>query len=152
FGQQSLVIFSREIKEAVIHFVEGNFRVATGVANKSLAGLSIGVLHTLYTRVRITDLFNYLGVISSEWKSNQFVVSYPDFAFMTDNAATINSNLKQFWIAMGGEEDIAYESCKIMMAKFDEMGIKYSYTEHPGGHTWPVWRHNLYSFAPLLFR
>ena len=26
---------------------------------------------------------------------------------------------------MGGKEDIAYNNCKIMLAKFDEMGIKY---------------------------
>lgn len=152
FGQQSLVMFSRELKEAVIPFVESEFRVATGAANRALAGLSMGGLHTLHTGVRNTDMFSYLGVFSSGWWSNQPAVSDPEYAFMKDNAAAINQNLKSFWIAMGGKEDIAHENCKIMMAKFDEMGIKYSYTEHPGGHTWPVWRHNLYSFAPLLFR
>ncbi|MFO7257642.1 MAG: alpha/beta hydrolase-fold protein [Bacteroidota bacterium] len=152
FGQQSLVMFSMELKEVVIPFVESNFRVAPGAANRALAGLSMGGLHTLHTGVRNTDMFSYLGVFSSGWWSNQPMVSDPEYAFMKENAATINSNLKSFWIAMGGKEDIAYENCKIMMAKFDEMGIKYSYTEHPGGHTWPVWRHNLCSFAPLLFR
>jgi enterochelin esterase-like enzyme len=53
---------------------------------------------------------------------------------------------------MGGKEDIAYENCKVMMAKFDEMGIKYTYRDYPGGHTWPVWRNDLYTFAPLLFQ
>lgn len=152
FGQQALGMFSRELKESVIPFVESNFRVATGAANRALAGLSMGGLHTLHTGVHNTDMFGYLGVFSSGWWSNQPAVSDPEYAFMKENAATINSNLKSFWIAMGGKEDIAYENCKIMMAKFDEMGIKYSYTEHTGGHTWPVWRHNLYSFAPLLFR
>lgn len=152
FGQQALGMFGRELKEAVIPFVENNFRVATGAANRALAGLSMGGLHTLHTGVRNTDMFSYLGVFSSGWWSNQPDVSDPEYAFMKENAATINRNLKSFWIAMGGKEDIAYENCKIMMARFDEMGIKYSYTEHPGGHTWPVWRHNLYSFAPLLFR
>jgi len=27
-----------------------------------------------------------------------------------------------------------------------------SYREYPGGHTWPVWRNDLYTFAPLLFQ
>ena len=70
---------------------------------------------------------------------------------MKTNAATINANLKAFWISMGGPEDIAFQNCKIMRAKFDEMGIKYRYSEYPGGHTWPVWRHDLYAFAQLLF-
>ena len=64
----------------------------------------------------------------------------------------LNSHLKLFWIAMGGKEDIAYKNCQIMLGKFDELKIKYTYSEYPGGHTWPVWRNNLYNFAPLLFR
>src|SRR5690606_39953342 len=65
FGQQSLVMFSRELKEAVIPFVESEFRVATGAANRALAGLSMGGLHTLHTGARSTDLFSFLGVFSS---------------------------------------------------------------------------------------
>jgi enterochelin esterase-like enzyme len=42
--------------------------------------------------------------------------------------------------------------CKIMLSKFDEMNIKYTYSEYPGGHTWPVWRNNLFNFAQLLFK
>jgi enterochelin esterase-like enzyme len=53
---------------------------------------------------------------------------------------------------MGGKEDIAYTNCKVMMARFDELGVKYSYSEYPGGHTWPVWRNNLYNFAQVLFK
>jgi len=70
---------------------------------------------------------------------------------MKSNADTINANLKILWIAMGGKEDIAYSNCKIMLSKFDEMKIRYQYIEYPGGHTWPVWRNNLYQFAQLLF-
>lgn len=33
-----------------------------------------------------------------------------------------------------------------------EMKIRYTYYEYPGGHTWPVWRNDLYSLAPLLFK
>ena len=71
---------------------------------------------------------------------------------MKNNTATINSNIKEFWISMGGKEDIAYENCKIMMSKFDQMGIKYKYSEYLGGHSWPVWRHDLFMYAPLLFK
>ena len=36
---------------------------------------------------------------------------------------------------MGGKEDIAYNNCQIMMKRFDQIGIKYTYFETPGGHT-----------------
>ncbi|MGW1454895.1 alpha/beta hydrolase-fold protein [Salegentibacter agarivorans] len=150
--QQSLQTFEQELKQAVIPFVENNYRVAQGAENRALAGLSMGGLQTLYAGIRNTDLFSHLGVFSSGWFTDNPELTRPEYAFMKENAATINNNLESFWISMGGEEDIAYNNNKAMMAKFDEMGIKYDYSEYPGGHTWPVWRHNLFSFAPLLFK
>lgn len=152
FGEQTLRQFENELKQVVIPFVEKNYRAETDANNRALAGLSMGGLQTLYAGIRNTQLFSWLGVFSSGWFSNQPALSNPQYDFMKTNAATINGNLKSLWISMGGKEDIAYANCKIMMAKFDEMGIKYSYTEYPGGHTWPVWRNNLYNFAQILFR
>jgi enterochelin esterase-like enzyme len=97
-------------------------------------------------------MFSYLGVFSSGWFANNTTLSGPEYAFMKENAAAINNDIKLFWVAMGGKEDIAHDNCKVMLSKFDEMNIKYQYSEYPGGHTWPVWRNNLYKFAPLLFK
>lgn len=152
FGEQTLRSFESELKQNVIPFVEKNFRVAAGSQNRALAGLSMGGLQTLYAGVKNSDMFSYLGVFSSGWFANQPQLSQPQYDFMKNNAATINSNVRSFWIAMGGKEDIAYENCKVMLQKFDELGVKYSYSEYPGGHTWPVWRNNLYNFAQLLFK
>lgn len=150
--QQSLQIFEQELKQAVIPFVENNYRIAPGAENRALAGLSMGGLQTLYAGIRNTDIFSHLGVFSSGWFTDNPELTRPEYAFMKKNATTINNNLESFWLSMGGEEDIAYNNNKAMMAKFDEMGIKYDYSEYSGGHTWPVWRHNLFSFAPLLFK
>jgi len=152
FGEQSLRQFENELKNAVMPFVEKNFRVSSDAKNRALAGLSMGGLQTLYAGVKNTNMFSYLGVFSSGWFANQPTLTDPQYAFMKTNASTINSNLKSFWIAMGAKEDIAYNNCKAMLAKFDEMGIKYNYSEYPGGHTWPVWRNNLYNFAQVLFK
>lgn len=151
FGERSLQMFENELKQSVIPFVETNYRAATDSKSRALAGLSMGGLQTLYAGLKNTRLFAYLGVFSSGWWANQPALSNPQYEFMKNNSATINSNLTSFWIAMGGKEDIAYNNCKIMLGKFDEMGIRYTYSEYPGGHTWPVWRNNLYNFAQLLF-
>ncbi len=97
-------------------------------------------------------MFWYLGVFSSGWFANNPKLSDPQYEFMKTNASTINTNLKQLWISMGGKEDIAYQNCQIMMKKFDDMGIKYKYSEYAGGHTWPVWRHDLMEFSQVLFK
>jgi len=152
FGEPVLRMFENELKQVVIPFVEKNYRVKKDAANRALAGLSMGGLQTLYAGIKNTDLFSYLGVFSSGWFANRTEISGPQYEFMKNNAATINKNLKSLWISMGGKEDIAYNNCKIMLAKFDELGIRYTYSEYPGGHTWPVWRNNLYNFAQLLFK
>lgn len=152
FSENTLQTFERELKQTVIPLVESNFRVAPGANNRALAGLSMGGLQTLYAGVRNSDMFSSLGVFSSGFFANNAKLSDPQYNYMKQNAGTINQNLKHLWLSMGGQEDIAYANNKIMRAKFDELGIKYAYSEYPGGHTWPVWRHDLYLFAPLLFK
>ncbi|MCF0064546.1 alpha/beta hydrolase-fold protein [Dyadobacter chenwenxiniae] len=151
-GDGFLKIFESELKLGALPFVESNFRVQADAAHRALAGLSMGGIQTLYAGVKNTDLFSSLGVFSSGWFANNDALSGPHYAFAKDNAKTINGNLKNFWISMGGEEDIAYKNCKIMLSKYDELGIKYQYSEYRGGHTWPVWRHDLFGFSQLLFK
>ncbi|PWU01488.1 MAG: esterase [Bacteroidetes bacterium] len=151
--ESSLKMFEAELKQVIIPFVEKNYRVSSDANNRALAGLSLGGLHTLYTGLNNTNLFSYLGVFSSGWiKPMLDKIADAQYEFIRNNAARINSDLKSFWIAMGGKEDIAYNNCQIMLHKLDELGIAHKYYEYPGGHTWPVWRNNLYMFAPLLFR
>jgi enterochelin esterase-like enzyme len=152
FGEEALNLFEKELKDCVIPFVEKSFRVKNEAGSRALAGLSMGGLQTLHAGIKNTQLFAYLGVFSSGWWANQPALSTPQYTFMKENASMINSNLKLFWISQGGKEDIAWQNCQIMRSKFDEMKINYKYSEYPGGHTWPVWRNNLYNFAQLLFK
>jgi enterochelin esterase-like enzyme len=153
FGEDFLQQFEAELKQCVIPFVESNYKAAADPKFRALAGLSMGGLQTLYTGVNNTDLFSYLGVFSSGWiMPMQSNLAESQYEFMSDNAEKINSDLQLFWIAMGGQEDIAWNNCQLMLARFDEMKIDYSYSEYPGGHTWPVWRNNLYNLAQLLFK
>ncbi|HOT97698.1 MAG TPA: alpha/beta hydrolase-fold protein [bacterium] len=153
FDENTFKIFSAELKQCIIPFIEKNYRAETDAKNRALAGLSMGGLQTLYAGINNTDLFSWLGVFSSGWIiPMQNSLADAQYEFMAKNVDRINTNLNLFWISMGGKEDIAYNNCRKMLERFDEMKIKYVYSEYPGGHTWPVWRHNLYDMAPLLFR
>ncbi len=152
FGEDFLKLFEAELKQMVIPFVESEFRTKTDASHRALAGLSMGGLQTLYAGLYNTDLFSHLGVFSSGWLPRQQEISGAQYEFLKTHKADVNDNLKLFWIAMGGKEDIAYDNCQAMLTRFKELGIRHTYYEYPGGHTWPVWRDNLYQFAPLLFR
>lgn len=151
--ENSLKLFQREMKEAIIPFVEKNYRSLTDANNRALAGLSLGGMHTLYTGINNTDLFSYLGVFSSGWIVPMMnKISDAQYALMKTNSTKINNSLKSFWIAEGGKEDIAWKNGQLLLAKLDELNIKYTYSEYPGGHSWPVWRNDLFNFAQVLFK
>jgi len=151
--ENGMKLFEKEMKQAVIPFVEKNYRAKTDAASRALAGLSLGGLHTLYTGINNTDMFSYLGVFSSGWIVPMMSkTADAQYVFLKENADKINSNLKAFWISEGGPEDIAYKNGQIMLSKLDELKIKHTYYEYPGGHSWPVWRNALYHLAPLLFK
>ncbi len=152
-GEDGYKMFEREMKECIIPFIETNYRAAKGSHNRSLAGLSMGGLQTLYAGLYNTETFAYLGIFSSGWRvpaDNK--LAEEQYEFLRNNADKVSNNLKLLWLATGSREDAAYPNCKAMLAMFDELKIKYSYDEYPGGHTWPVWRNNLYKFAQLLFK
>jgi enterochelin esterase-like enzyme len=151
--ENAMKLFEREMKQSIIPFVEKNFRAKTSAADRALAGLSLGGIHTLYTGINNTNIFSYLGVFSSGWIVPMMnKIADVQYDFMKVNTDKINTNLKQFWISQGGKEDIAYNNGKIMLGKLDSLKIRHTYYEYPGGHTWPVWRNDLYNFAPLLFK
>lgn len=149
--------FIKELTEECIPLVEKTYRVKKDAANRAMAGLSMGGIQTLNIAVAHPELFQYVGVFSSGWfaqGNRNFPGMNADDQYKTlaDRKDYYNSQFKQFYLTMGGEEDIAFNNCKVMRQKFDEIGIKYTYFDTPGGHTWPVWRESLYQFALLLFK
>jgi enterochelin esterase-like enzyme len=144
-------LFRSEMKNCIIPFVEKNYKADANSDKRALAGLSMGGLQTLHAGIFDSQLYNYMGVFSSGWFQTANDTN-EDVEYLTKNLDTFKANNKLLWIAMGGKEDIAYKNGQIMLEKFNSLGVKYSYSEYPGGHTWPVWRNNLYNFTQLLFK
>ncbi len=144
-------VFPEELLGSIVPAIEQNYRVAPGAKNRALAGLSLGGLWTLDTLLLDPGAFAYLGVFSSGWfpaTRDDLVQNHLDL--LTNPA--INKNTKLLWITVGDTTDIAYNNNYATLALFDQYHIKYTFVQGTGGHVWGVWRHNLWDFAPLLFR
>ena len=63
----------------------------------------------------------------------------------------MKNGYKLYWIGIG-KADFLYKNVTEYRAKLDGMGMKYTYRESEGGHTWTNWRVYLSEFAPLLFK
>lgn len=149
--------FTSELLTDGIPFVESRYRTVKTADGRALAGLSMGGIQTLNASIIHPELFSYVGVFSSGWFKNPqpFMANSSGemyYAKLKERPEYYNKQFREFFLTMGGPEDIAYENCKAMRERFDQMGIKHSYYETPGGHTWPVWRESLYFFAQKLFK
>ncbi|MCQ2147711.1 MAG: endo-1,4-beta-xylanase Z, partial [Bacteroidales bacterium] len=133
-------------------YIEKNYRVKLGSAYTALAGLSQGGLEVTETIQAHPDFFAYVNVMSSGWFVNNPQMYEDGEKALAAAAPTLKKTLKYLKFTVGGEEDGAYPNCHGMMKVYDKLGIKYDYSDMPGGHSWYVWRHDLYNFAQKLFK
>jgi len=151
-GSISTDLFTDEMMKDIVPYIEKNYRVLADKDHRAIAGLSMGGLETLNVFMAYPDKFAYINVMSSGWfKDNQEMMDNGDKR-LGEISTTLARNVKLLKFTQGGPEDIAYENCKEMLKLFDKNGIKYEFSEMPGGHSFHVWRHDLYSFAPVIFK
>lgn len=145
-------LFTQDLMTSIIPFIESNYRVLTDKDNRALGGLSMGGMETLDAGLNNYKEFGWLLVLSSGWFENQTEFYAEREAYLKTVVDGINEGVNLFAITMGGPEDIAYNNCKAMMRLFDSVGLKYEYSEAPGGHSWHTWRRDLHNLAPRLFK
>jgi len=134
----------------LVPYVESHYNVNASRESRAYAGLSMGGLQALNMALFYPEKFACILPLSTGF--------FPDNLKELEEKQAANlknpeiNKLKLFWIAMGGEKDIAYKNGENTKALFDKFGIKYQTNSYPAGHTFITWRHNLAEFAPMLFR
>ena len=142
--------YYKQLFNDIIPYVESHYNVSTRKEDKAFSGLSMGGLQALNIALFAPEKFSYVLPLSTGYFPEQIKTLEERYSSTLKNP-DINK-LKLFWIAMGGEKDIAYTNGKNVLNLFDKYGIKYTTNTYPAAHTFVTWRHNLYEFAPLLFR
>lgn len=146
-------LFAQDMVTSIIPFVEKNYRVLTDRMHRAMAGLSMGGMETIETCFNNVDMFSYVWVLSSSFAPGRDPKAEAERLGLTpEKVAKMNRLFRQLVFTQGGPEDIAYQNCKNTLKVVDELGIKYEYTEAPGGHTWYTWRNDLYNLAQKIFK
>lgn len=130
----------------IMPLAESSFRIKKDRDSHAIAGLSMGGAESLLTGLNHLDKFAYIGAFSSGGIDlRDFSVGFPAVD------ANANKQLKLLWIACGTEDGLIRVN-RQFKSWLKEKGVNYTDIETPGMHTWLVWRRNLSTFAPLLFR
>jgi enterochelin esterase family protein len=136
----------------ILKFVESNYRVKKNKANRAIAGLSMGGMHSASISAQYPNTFDYIGVFSAPpvaaaMGNNQDAAN----EFMKKLETQKKNGYKLYWIACGNT-DFLFNSVVESKKKMDEIGFNYVYRESPGGHIWENWRIYLSEFAPMIFK
>jgi enterochelin esterase family protein len=135
----------------VIKFVESNYRIIADKKSRAIAGLSMGGYHSLHISRYYPNTFDYVGLFSAAVMPDSKTSSKVYANFDETLKKQMDNGYKLYWIGIG-KTDFLYKANEEFRAKLDKMGVKYTYVETEGGHTWTNWRVYLSQFVPLLFK
>jgi enterochelin esterase family protein len=145
-------LFTRDLLEDVLPYVQKNLRVRTGSEATAIAGLSTGGAKALLIALSHLDTFSQVGLFSSGWFPNDLEDVEKRHRSVLDDPAT-KRRLRILWIGVGtGDLSAAYPNTPYLLQMFRRHGLTYDYHETDGDHTWINWRAYLNEFAPLLFK
>lgn len=144
-GRRNVERFRDATLQEVLPQVEQSYRVSKDRNQRAIAGLSMGGSESLNTGLNALDRFAWVGAFSSGGLGEDFNAAFPKL----DSKG--NEQLRLLWIACG-KEDRLIESNRKFLDWLKSKGVRYTWIETSGAHTWMVWRRNLAEFVPLLFR
>jgi enterochelin esterase-like enzyme len=143
--QRNMDRFRDALLQEVMPAVEHLYRASSDRERRAIAGLSMGGAESLFVGLNNLDRFAWVGSFSAGGLGDDFNKTFPGLN------SDANSKLKLLWIACGTDDFLVEANLKFR-TWLDSKGVRYTGIETPGMHTWMVWRRNLASFAPLLFR
>jgi enterochelin esterase-like enzyme len=151
FAAMGRGLFEESLVKDVIPFIESHYRVIPERDYRAVSGLSMGGMQTMNFSLNYPMVFGYYGLMSIGLMdaSRMGIPVDPDLDKKFDFLK--NSGYKLYWIGCG-KDDFLYQSAQNLLKKLDEHGLKYTYRESTGGHTWANWRIYLSELAPLLFK
>jgi enterochelin esterase family protein len=130
--------------QEIIPQVHKSYRVMPGPNSTAVAGCSLGGAQSVFFGLNHTDVFGYVGSLSGA-----FII----YGNTADSwfPKQLPSRLPKLVMACG-TDDFLLRSNRYMDNWLKSKGASPTVWETPGAHTWNVWRRNLASLAPLLFR
>jgi enterochelin esterase family protein len=137
--------FRDSLLSEVIPLVEKAYHVSSDRTGRAIAGLSMGATQSLSIGLNAPDRFAWVGAFGAGGLNTDFATAYPAVG------AATNAQLRLLWLACGEQDGLLGVNQKLD-AWLTERGVRHSWTQIPGAHSFRTWRPLLAKFAPLLFR
>lgn len=142
-------IVVKEIINNVKPYIEENYKVLTDADHRAVAGFSLGGRQALATGFGHPDMFHYVcafapAIFGEEYKANFSNGVYAD-------ANKIKANVRYMYLGTG-KDDFLLQASLSLNQYLDELGLKHTFYNPGGGHTWMNCRDYLEAVAKNLFK
>jgi len=136
--------FENDLLKDVIPYIESHYSVQADREHRALAGLSMGGGQSLNFSLRNLNTFAWIGGFSSAPNTQAARTLIPE-------PSAAREKLRLLWISCGDKDGLMRIS-KPFHEELTKMEVPHIWHVDSGGHTWPVWKNDLYLIANLLFK
>jgi enterochelin esterase-like enzyme len=136
--------FEQDLLMDVIPYIDSHYPTKGDREHRALAGLSMGGGQSLNFGLKHLETFAWVGAFSAAPNTKPA----GDLTARTDE---LTNKLRLLWSSCGNQDGLMNISNRLHTT-LDEKKIPHIWHVDAGGHTWPVWKNDLYLFAPELFR
>lgn len=156
--QDMSATFEDDVTQALIPFIDKNYRTLSDRDHRAMAGLSMGGMQTFQITLNHLDLFSYIGGFSGAGGmlvlGDRKLDPKTDYNGVFADPATFAKKVHLLWLGVGTVEPERMRAGILRLHNsFTEANIKHVFVESLGtDHEWQTWRRNLNDFAPRLFR
>jgi enterochelin esterase family protein len=156
--QEMAQVFEDDLTQALIPYIDANFRTIADREHRAMAGLSMGGMQTFQVTFDHLDLFSYIGGFSGAGGLQMVNAQKPDMKTAFHGAladpAAFSKKVHLLWIGVGTEEPTGMRTGIVRLHDtFTEANVRHVFYESPGtSHEWQTWRRDLKDFAPRLFQ
>ncbi len=133
--------FENDMLKDIIPYVEAHYPVKADAEHRAIAGLSMGGGQALTIGLKHLDTFAWVGGFSSALFGTR----------LSSAPADAGKKLRLLWLSCG-DTDRLMDASKTFHTSLEEKKVAHIWHIDSGGHTWPVWKNDLYLLAPMLFR
>ena len=156
--QDMAAAFEDDLTQALIPYIDSNFRTLADREHRAMAGLSMGGMQTFQVTLNHLDLFSYIGGFSGAAGplvlGNQKLDPKTAYNGVFADPAAFAKKVHLLWIGVGTEEPERMRTgLQRLHTSLQEANIQHIFYESPGtDHEWQTWRRDLKDFAPRLFQ
>ena len=149
YNSTDVILTTKEFVEEVIPFIEKNYNVLTDADHRAIAGFSLGGRQTLAAGLGNPDKFHYVAAFAPAIFGNEYETNFTDGTYKPVN--DLKKQLKFMFLGTG-KTDFLIQQSQGLDKYLTDNGLKHTFYNPEGGHTWMNCRDYLELTVKELFK